>query len=100
MYSKLSAGPNKCLSFKYNRRGLTYLVEVEGELSRDAAVESCLEVSSPVLREDVLPASVPLADPSNPRVDTLAAVDVLHGCLTKEEENVLLDVKGSNKVRL
>nr|CAD7404928.1 unnamed protein product [Timema cristinae] len=79
---------------------LTYLVKVEGEFPRNGAVESGLEVSGPVLTEDVLATRVLLADPGHPRVHALPAVNVLHGGLPEEEEHVLSHVVCPHEVWL
>jgi 2-keto-4-pentenoate hydratase len=79
---------------------LTDLVEVEGKLAGDGAVEARLEVGRPVLAQDVLAASVFLADAADARENVLAAVDVLDGRLSEEKVHVLAHVKRTHKVRL
>lgn len=78
---------------------LTYFVEVERELARDGTVEPRLEVGGPVLAEDVLATRVTFADSRNPRIHVLATVDVLHCCLSVEEQDVLANVVRAHKLR-
>lgn len=77
---------------------LTYFIKIKRKLSGDATVKSCLQVSGPILAEDVLPARVPFADSRHPRVDRLAAVDVLYGGLPEEEQHIFTHVEGTHEV--
>lgn len=77
----------------------TDLVEVEWKLSGYGTVETGFEESGPVLRQDVFAAVVLLADACHPRVDVLAAVDVLDGRFTEEEIDVIANVVRADKVR-
>ena len=77
----------------------TDLVEVEGEFAGYGAVETSFEESGPVLRQDVLAAVVLLADAGHPRVNVLAAVDVLHGRFAEEEVHVVPNVVRPHEIR-
>jgi hypothetical protein len=77
---------------------LTNFIEIEGKFSRNRAVQTSLEVCGPVLTEDILATGVLLAHPCHSRVHTLSTVDVLHSRLPKEEEYILPDVIGPNKI--
>lgn len=83
---------------KRRKKKRTYFVEVEGKLSRYGAVETGLEESGPVLRQDVLAAVVLLADARHARVYVLAAVDVLDGRLAEEKVHVVANVVRADKV--
>lgn len=100
-HQPIGARRERCIEFGLVRRQLVHvlnLVEVERELARDAAVDAGLQVGGPVLVQNVLATGVLFADAGNPRVDRLAAVDVLHGRFPEEEIDVLADVKRSDKV--
>jgi hypothetical protein len=74
------------------------LVEVERKFARNAAIDARLQVGGPVLAKDILAAIVAFANPSNTRVDRLAAVDVLDGRFAEKEVHVLATVEGTDKV--
>lgn len=74
-------------------------IKVEGKFSGDGAVEPGLEIGGPVLAEDVFAPGVSFADSGHSREDAFAAVDVLDGRLSEEEQDVLPHVVRSNEVR-
>lgn len=74
------------------------LIEVEGEFTGNAAIDSRLQISRPILAEDVLAAGILFADTCNARVDRLSAIDVFNSCLTEEEVHIVTNVEGSHKV--
>lgn len=78
---------------------LTDLVEVERIFAGYGTVEPSFQVRGPVVVEYVFAARVLLAHPGDAGEYALAAVDVLDGGLTEEEEHVLADVVGAHKVR-
>lgn len=75
------------------------LVEVEGKLARDAAVETRLQVRRKVLHENGLAANVLLADARHPGIHCLAAVDVLDGRFAEEEVDVRPHVETAHEIR-
>lgn len=82
----------------YNNTLLTDFVEVERVFSGYGTVEPGLEVRGPVVTKYALATRVLLAHSGHAGKYALAAVDVLDGCLAKEEEYVLADVVGAHKV--
>ena len=74
------------------------LVEKEGKLARNRAVESDLQIRGPVLMQDVFASRVSLTNPSHSGVDGAAAVHVLDGHFAKEEVHVLADVVAADKI--
>jgi len=77
---------------------LTDFVEVERIFSGYGAIESGLQVCGPVVVKYIFSTCVLLTHPSYTRKYALAAIDVLNGGFTEEEENVLPDVIGAHEV--
>ena len=77
---------------------LTDLIKVEGKFSGNRAVEASLDEGRPLMPELVRTASVLRADACNSREDSLAAVDVLDGCLSEEEVHVFVLVHRVDEV--
>lgn len=78
---------------------LTDFVEVERIFAGYGTVEPSFQVSGPIVVEDVLAARVLFAHSGHAGEYAFAAVDVLDGGFTEEEEHVLADVVGAHKVR-
>ena len=76
------------------------LVVVERIVSWNRAVEPGFEVGRPVVFEDQISPSVVLADARNPRVDGLAAVDVLHRRFPEYEVDEFVRLERPDKVGL
>lgn len=77
---------------------LTYFVEIERELSRYATVEPGFQISSPVLAEYVLAASVLFAYSGDSRVHRFATVHELHCGFPKKEQDVFSDVEWPHEI--
>lgn len=78
---------------------LTDLVEVERILSGYGTVKPGFQVRGPVVVEYVFAASVLFAHSRHAGEYALTAVDILDGGFAEEEEYVLADVVGADKVR-
>lgn len=81
------------------KRILTYFVKVERKFTRNGTVKTSLEVCRPILRKNVLATGISFANPRNPRIDRLAAVNVLDSSFTEEEKYVLADIKRADEIR-
>lgn len=88
----------KYVSFD-NRLRLTYFVEVEWKFAGYRAIQSCLQISRPILRENIFPACVPFANSRHAGVHTFPAIYVFHGRLAEKEEHVAADVVRSHEIR-
>ena len=74
------------------------LVEVEGELSGDGAVEPGLDEGRPPVLVALGTPGVILAHPGHPGVDRLPAVDVLNSSFAEKEINVVSVLHGADEV--
>lgn len=86
--------------FQDNLRRRLQLVEVEGIVAGNGAVEPGLYERRPSIVELIRSALVVLAYACDTRVDRGAAVHRLHGVLAEEEVDELLVLKRADEVRL
>lgn len=77
---------------------LTDFVEVERIFSGYGAVESGFQVRGPVVVKYIFSTCVLLTHPGYTRKYAFAAINILDGGFTEEEENVLADVIGAHEV--
>lgn len=78
---------------------LTYLVEIKRKLAGYRAIQSGLEICSPILREYIFTAGVPLANSRHAGVHTFTTVYVFDCGLAEKEEHVATDVVRAHEIR-
>lgn len=77
---------------------LTDFIEVERELPRNGAIQPRFQISSPILREDILASSILFTDPRHPGIDAFSAIDVFHRCFPEEEQHEVSYVERPNEI--
>lgn len=77
---------------------LTYFVEIERKLARDRTIQPGLQVSRPILRQNILATGVPFANSRHTGIHTFAAIYVFHCRLAEEKEHVTADIVRSHEI--
>lgn len=73
-------------------------IEVEWEFSRNTAIQTCFQVSCPILCQYIFSSDILFAHPSNSRVHRFPTIYILNSCFTEEKVNVFSNVKGTDKI--